>query len=67
MADMDEIRTLIAKAEAMGAIVNTVLDVDAWMDGQEVYETVQVLGLKGVGPWPMSLIAATETLRKVMA
>ena len=64
---MDEIRTLIAKAEAMGAIVNTVLDVDAWMDGQEVYETVQVLGLKGVGPWPMSLIAATETLRKVMA
>lgn len=67
MADMDEIRTLIAKAEAMGAIVNTVLDVDAWMDGQEVYETVQVLDLKGVGPWPMSLIAATETLRKVMA
>jgi hypothetical protein len=68
MTDQKEIRSLIARAEAKGAVVTVKIDQSALeTEGREIIEEVQVVGLKGVGRYPMSLISAAERLREALA
>ena len=68
MTSQKEIRNLIARAEAKGAVVTVQIDEAALeSEGREIIKTVHVLGLKGVGPHPMSLISAAERLREALA
>lgn len=63
-----ELLVLISKAESMGAIVHVEYDMDALIDeGRTIISEVQVSGLKGCGPFPMSAIAAAERLRELTA
>jgi hypothetical protein len=64
----EEIRGLISKAEGMGAVVHVEWDLDALIDeGRSIITEVQVSGLKGCGPYPMSAITASERLRELTA
>jgi hypothetical protein len=64
MTDTKELLSLIAKAEARGAVVTIQYDERALVEeGRKIIEQVQVLGLEGIGPHPMSLISAAERLR----
>ena len=68
MTSQKEIRDLIARAEARGAVVTVQIDEGAFEEeGREIIEVVQVCGLKGIGPHPMSLISAAERLREALA
>lgn len=67
MTDDKEIEALVAKARAMGATVTILRQLEreaGRLTGRNPIQTVQVAGLKGVGPYPMSPIAAAERLRK---
>jgi hypothetical protein len=59
MIDRKELETLIAMARAAGATVTVN------HDGEGCIESVQVAGLKGVGPYPMTPIAFGERMREV--
>jgi hypothetical protein len=64
----NEIAQLIRKVEAMGATVTTELDMDALVgEGRAVISAVQITGLKGCGPFPMSIVAAAERMRELTA
>lgn len=64
MTSNGELNDLISKARAVGANVETQLDVDALLEeGREVIAAVRIEGLKGVGPCWMSAIAAAERIR----
>ena len=66
MTNDAEIEALAERARKMGAAV-TILRKPEFEDGRPTgrnpIESVQVAGLKGVGPFPMSPIAAAERLR----
>lgn len=63
-----ELNALISKAEAMGATVQIGYDMDALIcEGRSIICGVQVSGLKGCGPFPMSAITAAERLRELTA
>ena len=63
-----ELKTLISKAEAMGATVQVGYDMDALIsEGRSIICEVQVSGLKGCGPFPMQAITAAERLRELTA
>ncbi len=51
-----DLKSLIALATARGATVHTTTDGD-------YISTVQVIGLPGIGHFPMAAIAAAEALR----
>lgn len=62
------IANLIAKARATGATVLVTYDASMKAaEGRDIIETVQVIGLKGCGPFPMCELAATERLSEVLA
>lgn len=64
MTDTQELDDLVSRARYLGATVAVTYDADAMMlEGRRIYETIQVSGLPGVGPFPMSPISAAETLR----
>jgi hypothetical protein len=68
MTSQIELRDLIARAKAKGAVVTVQMDQSAMeSEGREIYLQVQVLGLKGIGPHPMSPISAAERLRAALA
>lgn len=68
MTDTKELNTLINQAEALGAVVTVTYDQDALIDeGRHIHETIQVTGLAGIGPYPMSPIAAAESLRRALS
>ena len=68
MTSNHELLELIAKARHMGAIVNVTHDQVAHIvEGREVIDSVQVIGLKGCGPHAMPPIAAAERLRELTA
>lgn len=67
MTDTNELDRLVSTARYFGATVTVVYDDDAFKtEGRRVYETIQVSGLAGVGPYPMSPISAAETLRPAL-
>ena len=64
MTDTRELDDLISQARYFGATVVVTYDADAMREeGRQVYETIQVSGMVGVGPFPMSALGAAETLR----
>lgn len=67
MTSTQELRALIAKAEARGATITVTKCAWAELEGRDVIESVQVAGLRGVGPFPMGAVAAAERLRQVLA
>lgn len=70
MTSDKEIEALALRARHLGAtvtITRTREIEDGRPTGRNPIDTVQVAGLKGVGPFPMSPIAAAERLREVLA
>ena len=68
MTSQKELRDLIARAEAKGAVVTVQIDeLELSAEGREIITQVHVLGIKGVGPHPMSPISAAERLREALA
>lgn len=66
MTSNQELNDLIAKARARGAVVKVTLDpVALHKEGREIIDTVQVSGLKGCGPFPMTALGAAERLRQI--
>ena len=67
MTSTQELRNLIAQAEARGATITTWIDEEALRtEGREIIATVRVIGA-GCGPFPMGAIAAAEALRNFLA
>lgn len=65
MTDTQELNDLITSARARGAVVIVKYDDDLLAkEGRLVHESIQVSGLAGVGPYPMSPLSAAETLRR---
>ena len=67
MVSNEELKTLIRRAEARGAIVDIGYDHRAATEGRQVIDTVAIVGLKGCGPHPMSAVGAAERLRELLA
>lgn len=66
MTDNKELHALVAKAHKAGADVLVTYDQAAWInEGRKIIATVQVRGMKGIGPHPMPAIYAAERLRSV--
>lgn len=64
MVSQDEIVTLIKKARDMGAIVNVAYGSTAKkLEGRDIVSSVQVIGLRGFGPYPVGPIAFAERMR----
>lgn len=65
MTDTYELDELITRARTLGAAVTVEYDADILAkEGRRIHQTIQVSGLAGVGPYPMSPISAAETLRR---
>lgn len=63
MTNTNELNVLIAKARDNGATVLVSYDLEAELEGRQIIQTVQVVGIKGCGPFPMPAITAAERLR----
>ena len=64
MTSQEEIRALIKKARAMGAVVNVSYDrLIKQLEGRDIVSSIQVIGLNGFGPYPVGPIAFTERMR----
>jgi hypothetical protein len=64
MTDTRELDELVATARYHGATVTVEYDKEAQAtEGRRVYESIQVSGMRGVGPFAMSPLSAAETLR----
>ena len=62
------IANLITKARSAGATVLVTYDASMKIaEGRDIIETVQVLGLRGCGPFPMGELSAVERLNEVLA
>jgi hypothetical protein len=67
MVDQKDVRYWIQRARAAGATVTVEMDQQALKtEGREIICTVQVSGLEGVGPYPMTESGAVERLRAVL-
>ncbi|WP_434598583.1 hypothetical protein M1D58_27370 (plasmid) [Pseudomonas sp. R4-76] len=63
-----ELKTLISKAESMGATVQIGYDMNVLIsEGRSIISDVQISNLKGCGPFPMPAITAAERLRELTA
>lgn len=67
MTSEQELLDLIEKASQMGADVNVTYCEHEKKKGWNIIDTVQVIGIKGIGHYPMTPIAAAETLREYIA
>ena len=66
MVSQEEIRDLISKAKANGAIVNVGFDrMVKKLEGRDIVSSIQVIGLKGFGPYPVGPIAFAERMREL--
>lgn len=66
MVSQEEIRDLIAKAKAKGAIVNVSFDrLAKKVEGRDIVSSIQVIGLKGFGHHPVGPIAFAERMREL--
>lgn len=68
MTDEKELRELIAKARAMGAVVVRTRDEYAFkVEGRDLTDTITVSGVPGFGPLPMQPVFAAERLREFVS
>ena len=67
MTDNKELTELIARLKRNGVSVFITYDKRAQAEGREIIDTVQVAGVFGIGPFPMSAIGAAEAMRRVLA
>lgn len=66
MVSQEEIRDLIAKAKAKGAIVNVSFDrLAKKVEGRDIVSSIQVIGLNGFGHYPVGPIAFAERMRAI--
>lgn len=64
MVSQEEILAMIKRAREKGAIVNVAYDSAAKkLAGRDIVSSVQVIGLKGFGPYPVGPIAFAERMR----
>jgi hypothetical protein len=67
MTSENEINDLVARVRATGATVEVTHDRELYQrEGRWVTQFVQVKGLRGCGPHPMSVLAAVEVLRECL-
>ena len=67
MVSQAELRGLIQKARSRGAIVNIAYDRMAKREeGRDIISGVQVIGLKGFGPYPVGPLAFAERIREIL-
>ncbi|MFX1767941.1 hypothetical protein PWP93_36335 [Paraburkholderia sp. A1RI-2L] len=68
MVSDNELYVLIERVRATGAVVNVTYDGDSTArDPRGFIRSVQVAGLRGIGPCAMSPLYAAERLREVLA
>jgi len=68
MTSESEINDLVARVRATGATVEVTHDRELYQrEGRWVTQFVQVKGLRGCGPHPMSVLTAAEVLRECLA
>ena len=66
MTSQEEIRALIKKARAMGAVVNVSYDrLIKQLEGRDIVSSIQVIGLNGFGHYPVGPIAFAERMREL--
>lgn len=66
MVSQDEILAMIKKAREQGAIVNVAYDSMAKkLEGRDIVSSVQVIGLRGFGPYPVGPIAFADRVREI--
>ena len=66
MVSQEEIHDLISKAKANGAIVNVGFDrMVKKLDGRDIVSSIQVIGLRGFGSYPVGPIAFAERMREL--
>lgn len=67
MTSESEINDLVARVRATGATVEVTHDRELYQrEGRWVTQFVQVKGLRGCGPHPMSVLTAAEVLRECL-
>jgi hypothetical protein len=68
MTDNKELIELISQVERYTkGVVTVTYDNNAMSEqGRTIIDTVQITGVKGVGPFPMSPIAAAERMRSIV-
>ena len=66
MVSQDEILAMIKRAREKGAIVNVAYDSTAKkLEGRDIVSSIQVIGLKGFGPYPVGPVAFAERMREL--
>lgn len=63
--DNQELELLIRLIEDKGGIVTVTYEPND--EGRKLFGTIQISGIKGIGPYPMAPIAAAERMRAVLA
>ena len=67
MTDNKELIELIRKIKVIGGNVTVTYDNEALQnEGRQIIDTVQISGVKGIGPYPMSAIGAAESMRRAL-
>jgi len=67
MVSNSELKALIERVRAMGAEVNVMYDTElVTREGRWVIDRVQIRGLGGCGPHPMSALSAAEKIRSLI-
>jgi len=67
MVSNAELKALIERVRAMGAEVNVLYDTElVTREGRWIIDRVQIRGLGGCGPHPMSALSAAEKIRSLI-
>lgn len=66
MVSQEELHALVKKARDKGAIVNVAYDsLIKRVEGRDIISSIQVIGIKGFGPYPVGPIAFAERMRSI--
>lgn len=66
MISQDELNTMVKQVRAKGAIVNVAIDrTIKRVEGRDIISSLQVIGLKGFGHYPVGPIAFAERVREL--
>lgn len=62
--DTRELELLIRRVKDKGGVVTVTYEAND--EGRTLFDTIQITGMKGIGPYPMTPIAAAEAMRRVV-